>query len=227
MGSICEPASSLELARAGLFDAILANPPFVPNPDNVSTACGPLYSRGGPDGQVVLKAVIERSAEHLLAPGGRLSIVATVPNAEGLATRIESWIDAAGGEKALADPKSAYRGVAFCSEPTSAADFLADAFDGRPRLEHQRYVAGLRRSGVQTMSDMLLLLWRRPTGPRCSGACHEPQKRRSVTMRVHNGLWADEQFLRSDPQHALGEFILESEAAGPCNEAMHFLDSLD
>merc|ERR1712194_321055 len=85
-GDICDPVIQQDLVHRGPFDVVLANPPFVPNPDNVSTACGPLYSRGGPDGQCILKVVIEMCANQLLAPGGRLSIVATVPNAEGLAT---------------------------------------------------------------------------------------------------------------------------------------------
>ncbi|CAJ1399222.1 unnamed protein product [Effrenium voratum] len=74
------------------FQVILANPPFVPNPDGAATAAGPLYSGGGSDGEMVHRALLQKAGQ-LLAPGGLLCTVAEVPNPETkLADRVVEWI---------------------------------------------------------------------------------------------------------------------------------------
>ena len=48
---ICESCSSLD--SLGLFDLILANPPFIPNPLNIATGASLLFGNGGDDGEDV------------------------------------------------------------------------------------------------------------------------------------------------------------------------------
>lgn len=213
-GNVCEP--TLLSGREGTFDVVLMNPPFVPNPSKVASAFGPLYSGGGADGQLVLAAALKRCACHLLAPGGRLTAVATVPNAEDFGSRVEKWVDGGIADVAATAARGAFQAVVFRSEATLAEDFLRSGFQGRPPIEHQRYLAGLRRAGVRSMSDVVLAFWLHAPGVE-RPALAAPR----VEVRPEcKGLWTDEALLRSRVQVELGERIAGDQAVRKLKEGM-------
>jgi carbamoyltransferase len=69
------------------FDAILANPPFVPWPDD-DTAL--LYRGGGPRGDDVLGRILEGAVARL-DPAGSLTIVGDLADVASLPRRIDAW----------------------------------------------------------------------------------------------------------------------------------------
>lgn len=81
MGDVYEPLPP------GRFDAILANPPFVPWPDDGNAL---LYRGGGPWGDEVVARVLAGANERL-APGGFLAIVADYANVATLPARMREW----------------------------------------------------------------------------------------------------------------------------------------
>lgn len=68
------------------FDAILANPPFVPWPEGDAL----LYRGGGPLGDEVVARILCGAVERL-EPRGSLAIVADLANSAGLAKRLHEW----------------------------------------------------------------------------------------------------------------------------------------
>jgi len=88
-GDICSTILPETLSCS--FDAILANLPFLPNPHNVVTNMGPIFTHGGETGEKVLESVLVKSVRNLLVPGGRLTVVAAIPNQEELANRVKGW----------------------------------------------------------------------------------------------------------------------------------------
>jgi methylase of polypeptide subunit release factors len=84
------------------FDVILANPPFIPVPpddDTILQRYG-LFSSGGPDGEDVLKVVVQIASALLPPYGGLLGIVSEFMNPpisdevegnESLLRRIQAW----------------------------------------------------------------------------------------------------------------------------------------
>jgi carbamoyltransferase len=75
-----------EPLRGERFDAILANPPFVPWPGDANL----LFRGGGVRGDDVLARILRGVATHL-APGGSLAIVADFVNVDDLAARLAAW----------------------------------------------------------------------------------------------------------------------------------------
>jgi carbamoyltransferase len=69
------------------FDAILANPPFVPWPDDDA---GLLFRGGGARGEDVLARILAGAVTHLEAPGS-LAIVADFIDADELPQRVARW----------------------------------------------------------------------------------------------------------------------------------------
>ena len=67
------------LGKSSLFDAILVNPPFMPNPKNIATGASLLFGNGGDCGEEVLSAAVRLASCHL-APDGCLTAVSKVPN---------------------------------------------------------------------------------------------------------------------------------------------------
>jgi carbamoyltransferase len=72
---------------AARFDAIVANPPFVPWPEDDAEL---LYRGGGPRGDDVLARILSGAVEHL-EPDGTLTIVADLANVASLPARIAEW----------------------------------------------------------------------------------------------------------------------------------------
>ncbi len=69
------------------FDAILANPPFVPWPPGES---GLLYRGGGARGEDVTERILAGAVTHLAQPGS-LALVADFVDVDGLAARMQRW----------------------------------------------------------------------------------------------------------------------------------------
>jgi carbamoyltransferase len=70
------------------FNAIVANPPFVPN---FSDSPKLLYRDAGPLGDEVLQQIVSGASEHLTR-NGRLSVVADFINLSELQSRFEMWM---------------------------------------------------------------------------------------------------------------------------------------
>ncbi len=68
-GNLFEPVKGKQ------FDYIIANPPFVPIPDNLKAA---LHSKGGPDGLRLVRKIIE-NAETYLNSSGRMQLYSLTP----------------------------------------------------------------------------------------------------------------------------------------------------
>jgi carbamoyltransferase len=69
------------------FDAILANPPFVPWPAEDDAL---LFRGGGVRGEDVVQRILAGAVTHL-APGGRLALVADFADVDDLPARIARW----------------------------------------------------------------------------------------------------------------------------------------
>jgi carbamoyltransferase len=72
-------------AVSGSFDTILANPPFVPSPNEQCR-----FRDGGVDGEEILARIISESAKNL-TPHGRLFIVTDLVNLQQYESKLERW----------------------------------------------------------------------------------------------------------------------------------------
>ena len=70
------------------FDAILANPPFLPNPDGIASQAIALYGNGGAFGEDVLSSIVEGCC-HWLVDGGWLLMVTYAPNVRQMPQRLQ------------------------------------------------------------------------------------------------------------------------------------------
>ncbi|CAJ1399221.1 unnamed protein product [Effrenium voratum] len=152
------------------FQVILANPPFVPNPDGAATAAGPLYSGGGSDGEMVHRALLQKAGQ-LLAPGGLLCTVAEVPNPEKLADRVVEWIGEVSAMVKI-----------FLGDPAAAENYWKVATQERSALERSRYLRGLQRLNISSVAQALVLLRKDGTS--------------TVEVTTRSQLWSDDAYLR-------------------------------
>lgn len=199
------------------FGAILANPPFVPNPDGIASVLGPLYSSGGQDGQDVLKAVIQQCINGLLLElGGCLTVVAQVPNAHELPSRITDWILDDEGRfhrKQSQLDRRLWKGQVFRSQATSVAEFQLEAFLGRPTIEREYYVSGLQSAGVKHMSEIILSMWSHGLPPTSDSGIPTFQMEPD-----HLDLWSDLAFLESTVRKTIADGL---------DRNFFFFDALD
>ncbi len=70
------------------FDAILANPPFLPNPDGIASQAIALYGNGGAFGEDVLSSIVEGCCQWLV-DGGWLLMVTYAPNVTQMPQRLQ------------------------------------------------------------------------------------------------------------------------------------------
>ncbi|CAJ1328258.1 unnamed protein product, partial [Effrenium voratum] len=54
------------LPQGRRFDAVLANPPFVPNPQGIASGAGAMFGNGGDSGERVLQQILQGAAQHVL-----------------------------------------------------------------------------------------------------------------------------------------------------------------
>ncbi|CAK0801486.1 unnamed protein product [Prorocentrum cordatum] len=176
-----EEALPAEVLERG-FDALVANPPFVPNPHGIASGAGAMFGNGGDSGEDVLAAVV-RLGSRVVRPGGTVSAVAMTPNAEGLPGRITRWYASAAGEGA------SFEANVFCGAPTPADRYQPTS----TQAETARYQASLRNMGVTSMSETVTVL--RVGGTQGPVAC--------VAGEPRPDLWGDAGFLRTVVQNSL------------------------
>jgi len=162
---------------AGPFDAVLANPPFLPNPQGIASQAVALFGNGGELGEQVLAAVV-RGAPVLLAPGGRLAAVTYAPNAEEMPARLEAWL-----RDAHADGLESCLVTVFSGTAKPATEFLPVASE----VESRCYQEALRKLDVRTLSEAITVLT-------LTGAESEGPKARLIGPQ--EGLFDDEAFLQ-------------------------------
>jgi len=80
--------SALENAGVGRFDVILANPPYLPvAPDDIRQVA---YGDGGPDGERIIKRIIQSAPLHL-SHTGRVHIVSNLMNPNTFERKLWAW----------------------------------------------------------------------------------------------------------------------------------------
>jgi len=173
------------LPPSATFDAIVANPPFVPNPQGIASGAGAMFGNGGDTGEDVFSAIVQ-GASQLLRSGGRLSVVSMAPNVEELPERIKSWYCAKAGSDASFDA------VVFRGNPTPAKQYLPTSSS----VETHRYQAAFDRMGIHTLSEIVTVL--------TIGAPGSGGARVSLAGGPRDNLWSDHTFLRLVVQRADG-----------------------
>ncbi|CAK9004649.1 unnamed protein product [Durusdinium trenchii] len=129
----------------GRFDVILANPPFMPNPQNIATGASILFGNGGNYGEDILSKVIRFACEHLESEAQFL-FVSKTPNIEAFPSRLRSWLS------------EGFRGSAhiFHGVPIRAEEYMPTAISSR--VEPIRYQAALEEQGIHTLSQVLVFM---------------------------------------------------------------------
>mmetsp|Transcript_134756 Transcript_134756/g.262426 ORF Transcript_134756/g.262426 Transcript_134756/m.262426 type:complete len:830 (-) Transcript_134756:240-2729(-) len=171
------------------FDAIVANPPFVPNPQGIASGAGAMFGNGGDFGEDVFAGIV-RGTSRLLGPGGRLSVVAMTPNVEDLPGRLKSWYCEE------ADEGANFQALIFRGLPTPAQQYLPTSSS----VETYRYQAAMQRMGVRTLSEVVTVLT--VHGP---GSSAGPNVGLAGNPRAN--LWSDHSFLRLVVQRSLFTMI--------------------
>lgn len=187
----------------GPFDAIVANPPFVPNPLGIASGAGAMFGDGGDTGERVLASIVQ-GAPRYIAPGGRLSTVSMAPNVEGLPARVEGWYQAGAAEVAPSAATQGFEAFVFRGPPTEADRYQPTSTPA----ETQRYQATLRRMGITTLSECLIVL-AADEGP------ESPGPRASIAGQPRPDLWSDHMFLRLVVQRALAKDLDQPAFAAP------------
>ena len=134
--------SDLSLGR---FDAILANPPFMPNPLNIATGASLLFGNGGDTGEDVLSSII-RCASRNLSSDAYLVSVSKAPNVTGFGVRLSSWLTSPCGWSAKL----------FHGPQTPASAYLPTAVSSG--VEPVQYQEALKLHGIESLSQTLLFL---------------------------------------------------------------------
>ncbi|CAE7949090.1 VPS9A [Symbiodinium sp. KB8] len=134
------------LGKSSLFDAILVNPPFMPNPKNIATGASLLFGNGGDCGEEVLSAAVRLASCHLAADGC-LAAVSKVPNVLHFPTRLKSWWSA--------DCQRASAWV-FHGAKTPARQYMPTAISSG--VEPARYQEALSQQGITDLSQAVLLV---------------------------------------------------------------------
>lgn len=177
-------------ALEGPFNAILAHLPLLPNPNNVITGGGPLYSKTIDGGEKLLASVVGQGAK-LLAPGGWLVAAANIRNAVALPSQMREWMGGVNCQAAV-----------FLGKPRRTEIFQVIATDGCSSLQKYRYAAGLQSGGVHTMSQAVLLLWARAAGMK------QIERERNIEVRDEGSrLWGDQEHLQVEVRGTLDSWL--------------------
>jgi len=173
VGDVCSALPGLQVG----FDAVVANPPFIPNPRGIARVAGELFGDGGDTGEHILAGII-RDAHRLVAPGGWLTTPAKTPNIEGLPNRFERWYAATAGRA------EAFEALVFRGHPKQATLHALTT----TTFEAERYQKALRGMGIKTLSQTVVVLF--------PGGALPPGQRVRLCDGPRPDLWDDEAFLR-------------------------------
>ncbi len=124
------------------FDAVLANPPFVPSPHNELG-----FRDGGPKGESVLERIVAGAAAHL-QEDGRLGVVTDLVDVNSYRTRLEDWWK--GGAAHMLVLHTADRDEILFSVPHSHAPFGQSYQDFNMQLE--QWVQNYRQAGLSAVN---------------------------------------------------------------------------
>ncbi len=160
------------------FDCILANPPFVPSPEESLK-----FRDGGASGEKILRAIIQ-GAWHHLSQEGRLCIVTDLVDVPSYEQKLESWMgdaDAYGLILTTADRDEILFSVPHCHAPFSQS--LSEY-----NRELDRWVENFRKADLNAVNFGYILAWKREI-PGCditTRTIHNPSK--PVWMQVEQWL---------------------------------------
>jgi carbamoyltransferase len=130
------------------FDVILANPPFVPSPNEDYR-----FRDGGANGECILQRIVEESA-GFLAPGGSLFIVTDLVQVDRYDTKLSSWWS--GPPADLLVLKTADRNAMLFSVPHSHAPF-GQAYESYNTLLDE-WVRNFEREQLQAVNFGYILV---------------------------------------------------------------------
>mmetsp|Transcript_9725 Transcript_9725/g.17104 ORF Transcript_9725/g.17104 Transcript_9725/m.17104 type:complete len:1701 (-) Transcript_9725:124-5226(-) len=199
--------------KSSKFDAILASPACVPNPDSMVKSGENIFSQGGPDGQQLLSEILGKSLE-LLSPGGILTATAMISNKESLVKRLEDWIGS----------EASYRAVVLHGDPMSVETYVKKVSTNcavPPAFAYQR---ALKAAGIQYMSPAMIMLWVPP------GGASPPSGASPIDVYAeHLGLWSDLKYVQSTLKGALDQLQMMSSGtdATPTMYAMDWGEAAD
>ncbi len=134
------------------FDTILANPPFVPSPTK-----GFRFRDGGANGEEILQAIVEGSANHL-QPDARLFIVTDLVDIVDYEAKLNAWWSAGAAHKLVLG--TADRDDILFSVPHSHAAF-GQSFE-QYNQELDRWVNNFHNAGLTAVNFGYILIQRLP-----------------------------------------------------------------
>lgn len=151
------------------FDTVLANPPFVPSPTS-----GFRFRDGGANGEEILRAIVEGSANHL-QPDGQLFIVTDLVDIVDYEAKLEQWWLGGAAHKLVLG--TADRDDILFSVPHSHAAF-GQTFE-QYNQELDKWVDNFHNAGLTAVNFGYILLKRTPeqaTGTYYKRTIHNPSQ---------------------------------------------------
>lgn len=167
----------------GTFDAILANPPFMPNPQNIATGASLLFGNGGDDGEDVFSVAVSFASKHMRSRGHFVAVSKT-PNIDDFPQRLRSWWT--GTCKGSAQ--------VFRGPPVGAQEYMPTAISSG--VEPIRYQQALREQGIYSLSQILLFIRLGKGGKNSENQDDSTVLDISVSRNVHKAFWLNVEALR-------------------------------
>eukprot|EP00435_Cladocopium_sp_Y103_P019884 s840_g4.t2 len=155
------------------FDGVLANPPFLPNPDGIASQAIALYGNGGAFGEDVLSSIVAGCSQWLV-DGGWVLMVTYAPNVEQMPSRLQEYL--------ASNCEVASVHVAAGNQK-DAADFLPVASE----VELHFYPKAVKEAGVESLSEALVFILLGETKETCT----------ECTLDLRDSLFADQSYAMS------------------------------
>ncbi|MEO1052064.1 MAG: carbamoyltransferase C-terminal domain-containing protein [Bacteroidota bacterium] len=130
------------------FDIVLANPPFVPSPEESLR-----FRDGGANGEKILKAIIKQAPKHL-NPKGKLYIVSDLVDVNAYEDKITSWLKGVSVDALIL--KTADRNEILFTVPHSHAPFGQSFEDYNQEVD--RWITNFRKAGLSSVNFGYILV---------------------------------------------------------------------
>merc|ERR1711974_95597 len=137
----------------------------------LSYGAGAMYGDGGDTGERILASVLASAHAWLQKGTGRLTAVATVPNVEELPTRMQSWLNL----RVNKDEKSSLKTTILHGQAQKCDESSLIPGQGEAPLMDQ-YYASLRKLGITTVAEVLILAKASATGETEDAICSSLQQ---------------------------------------------------